>query len=152
MSHKGEKRRSYTMEFKREAIEYAEKNSNHKAAEKFNVAVKRIREWRQNKLKIFEPTVKPNNKRLEGGGRKPLDLQLENQLVELNGFMTEDPMDFVSRGNLSWPRRNIFMKVNVMKVRNLFWWQAMSGSTISCVVMVFCYVVKQQQHSKTLNG
>ena len=81
MSHKGEKRRNYTMEFKREAIEYAEKNSNHKAGEKFHVAVKRIREWRQNKLKIFEPTVKPKNKGLDGGGKKPLDLQLENQLV-----------------------------------------------------------------------
>ena len=64
------------------AIEYAEKNSNHKAAEKFHIAVKRIRERRQNKLKILEPTVKPKNKRLEGGGRKPLHLQLENQLVE----------------------------------------------------------------------
>ena len=49
------------MEFKREDIEYAERNSNHKAAGKFNVAIKRIREWRQNKLKIFEPTVKPKN-------------------------------------------------------------------------------------------
>ena len=62
------------MEFQREAIEYAEKNSNHKAKEKFNVAIKRIREWRQNKLKIFEPTVKLKNKRLKGGGRKGLDL------------------------------------------------------------------------------
>ena len=35
MSHKGEKRRNYTMEFKREAIEYAEKNSNHKAPNNF---------------------------------------------------------------------------------------------------------------------
>ena len=42
MSHKGEKRRNYTMEFKREAIEYAEKNSNHKAAEKYCVSVKRL--------------------------------------------------------------------------------------------------------------
>ena len=57
MSRKGEKIRNYTMEFRREAIEYAEKNRNHKAAEKFLVAVKRIREWRQNKLKISEPTV-----------------------------------------------------------------------------------------------
>ena len=81
MSHKGEKRRNYTMEFKREAIEYAEKNSNHKAAEKFRVVLKRIREWRQNKLKIFEPAIKPKNKRLEGGERKPLDQQLDNQLV-----------------------------------------------------------------------
>ena len=70
------------MEFKREAIEYAEKDSNHNAAEKFRVAVKRIREWKQNKLKIFEPAVKPKNKRLESSGRKPLDLQLENQLNE----------------------------------------------------------------------
>ena len=70
------------MEFKREAIEYAEKNTNHKVAEKFHIAVKRIREWRQNKLKMFEPTVKPKNKGLEGGGRKPIDLQLENRLAE----------------------------------------------------------------------
>ena len=32
MSHKEGNRRNYTMAFKREAIEYAEKNSNHKAA------------------------------------------------------------------------------------------------------------------------
>ena len=51
------------MEFKRKTIEYSEKNRNHKAAEKLHVAIKRIREWRQNKLKIFEPTVKPKNKR-----------------------------------------------------------------------------------------
>ena len=29
MFHKGEKNRNYTMEFKRKAIEYAEKKSNH---------------------------------------------------------------------------------------------------------------------------
>ena len=70
------------MEFKCEAIEYAGKDRNHKAVEKFHVAIKRIREWRQNKMKVFEPTVKTKNKRLEGSGRKPLGLQLENQLVE----------------------------------------------------------------------
>ena len=81
MPHEGDKRRNYSMEFKHEATEYGEKNSNHRVAEKFHVPVKRIKEWRQNKLKIFEPTFKPNT-RLEGGGRKPLVLQLENQLVE----------------------------------------------------------------------
>ena len=115
MFHKREKRRNYAMEFKRKATKYPEENSNQKAAEKFHVAVKRIRERRQNKLKTFEPTVKPKNKRLEGCGRKPLDLQLENQL---NGFITRYSMEFVSQGNLSWPRRNIFTKGNVMKVRN----------------------------------
>ena len=48
---------------------------------KFHVVIHR-REWRQNKLKIFESTVKPKNKKWEAGGRKPLDLQLKNQTVE----------------------------------------------------------------------
>ena len=39
MSQKGEKRRNYTMKFERTAIEYAEKISNYKAADKFRVAV-----------------------------------------------------------------------------------------------------------------
>ena len=43
----------------------------------------------------------------------------EDRLVG-HGFMTGDPMDCMSRGNLSWSRRNIFTKVNVMKERNLF--------------------------------
>ena len=71
MSHKREKRRNYTMEFKCAAIEYAEKNSNHKAGEKLG-AVERIREWRQSNLKIFERVTKPKNKNLEAGRRKPL--------------------------------------------------------------------------------
>ena len=50
------------MEFKRQAIECVEKNSNHKAPEKFHAAVKRIREWRRNKLKIFESTVVGENR------------------------------------------------------------------------------------------
>ena len=74
----------------------------------------------------------------------------EDRLVG-HGSMMGDPMDCVSRGNLPWPRQNILMKVNVMKVRNVFLWQVIGGSTISCVVMVFRYVVKQQQHSKILN-
>ena len=81
MSHKGERRSNYTMEFKREAIKYAETNSKHKAAEKFHVAVRKVWEWRQNKFKIFKPIIKPKNKRFEGGARKPLDQQLENQFV-----------------------------------------------------------------------
>ena len=52
-----------------------------KAAEKLHVAVKRIREWRQNNLNIFERIIKPKNKRLQRSGRKPIDQQLEKQLV-----------------------------------------------------------------------
>ena len=100
-------------------------------------------------IENIEPTVKPKNKRLEGGGRKPLDLQLEKHL---NGFLTGGPVDCTSQGNLLWPRQNIFVKVHVMKVRNFFLWRAMGGPTISCVIMVFHYVIKQQQHNKILNG
>ena len=39
----------------------------------------------------------------------------EDRLVG-NAFMTGDPMDCVSRGDLSWPRQNIFTKVSVMKI------------------------------------
>lgn len=81
-SYKGEKRKNYTMETKREAMTYTEMNSNNKAAKKFGVAAKRIREWIQNKPKIIDRKVKAKSKRLEGGGVKPMDLQLENQLVE----------------------------------------------------------------------
>ena len=58
-----------------------DKSMSHKM-EKKKENPKRITDWRQNKFKIFEPTFKPKNKRLEGGGRKPLELQLENELVE----------------------------------------------------------------------
>ena len=120
MSHNGEKRRNYTMEFKREAINYAEKNSNHKAAEKFHVAVKRITEWKQYILKIFEPPIKPKNKRLEGGGRKPQDLQLENQLVG----RTYNRISYglrVSR-KLMMAKMKYFYESECVEVRNLFLW------------------------------
>ena len=47
-SHKGEKKRSFTMSFKYETIEYAERESDRAAAKIYKVEVKRIREWRQN--------------------------------------------------------------------------------------------------------
>ena len=115
------------------------KNRNFKAAEKFHVAVKQIREWRQNELKIFLYS--------HGDGKKPQDLQLENQLVESIYNRRFNRL----RVNLSRPRQNVFTKVNLMKARNIFLWQATGGSTISCVVMVFRYFVKQQ-HSKIQNG
>ena len=67
LSHKGKK--EGIRQWNSNAIDYAETNSNHKAGE-FHVAIKGIREWRQNKLKIFEPTVKPQNKRFKGCRKK----------------------------------------------------------------------------------
>ena len=43
-----------------------------------------------------------------------VDINKEDRLVG-HAFMTGDPMDYVSRGNLSWPRLNIFRKANVIK-------------------------------------
>ena len=150
MSHKGKKRRNYTMKFKREATEYAEKNSNHKVAEKFNVAVERIKEWRQNKLKIFEPTVKAKNKRLEGSGRRSLGLQLENQLVEWIYDRRSNGLR-VSRKLIMGKGEYFFESECDENEKSLF--VASNGWVkISWIVMVFGYVVKQHQHSKILNG
>ena len=41
------------MEFKREAVEYAEKNGNRKAVERLYVPVKRIRKWKQKNRKYL---------------------------------------------------------------------------------------------------
>ena len=84
-AHKGEKKRSFTMSFKYEAIEYAERESNRAAAEKYKVEVKRIREWRQNKQSIKELKEKhkgQGRERLEGGGRKVIDDNLDEIILE----------------------------------------------------------------------
>ena len=43
-SHKEEKNKSYTLEFKLEVIKFAELNSNRAASKKFHVDEKRVRE------------------------------------------------------------------------------------------------------------
>ena len=47
-----------------------------------------------------------------------MSIYKEDRLVG-HGFMAGDPLDYVSQGNLSWLRQNIFRKENVMKMRNL---------------------------------
>ena len=59
ISCKGQERKCYSMELKQEAITFAEENSNNSAARRFGVAVKRIREWRQNNNAIVELCDKP---------------------------------------------------------------------------------------------
>ena len=76
------------MEFKQEAITFAEENGNNSATRRFGVAVKRVREWRQNKDAIIELCAKPQGskkEKLRGGGRKK---------SYLNGSMDADPVDF----------------------------------------------------------
>ena len=54
VSHKGNKLRSFTLEFKSDAINYAKTYSNGAAAKRFNVGERRIREWKQ---KHEEPVI-----------------------------------------------------------------------------------------------
>ena len=71
-------------------------NSNHKAAKKFNVDRKRIREWRANQSKLEFASCK--RKRLDGAGRKRFDLDIEEVLLEWvherrsNGFRVSRKM------------------------------------------------------------
>ena len=80
-SHAGKKIYSYSTEFKLEVVRFAvECNSNYKAVKKFNVDRKRIREWRANQSKLESASCK--RKRLDGAGRKPFDLDIEEVLLE----------------------------------------------------------------------
>ena len=70
---------------KYEAIEYAERESNPAAAKKYKVEVKRIREWRESKQSIKELKEKhkgQGRERLEGGGRKVIDDNLDEIILE----------------------------------------------------------------------
>ena len=72
---------SYSAEYKLEAIKFVEEgNSIHRASRKFNVDRKRIREWQRTKADLEATDHK--RKRLEGGGRKPLDEEMEEVLLE----------------------------------------------------------------------
>ena len=67
------------MEFKNQVVVYAEKNNNRPVASLFDVEPKRVREWKKDFQKI--KSTKPNRQRLDGGGRKCIDENLEQDLV-----------------------------------------------------------------------
>ena len=65
ISHKGERRQKYSMEFKNDTIKYAQENSVHSAAKKFKVDRKRVREWVQKEEKVT--SMKEKRFRVDGG-------------------------------------------------------------------------------------
>ena len=77
--HKGERRRKYSMKFKKATIKYALENSMHSAAKKFKVDRKRVREWVQKEEKVT--SMKEKRFRLDGGGRKITDAELEVEVL-----------------------------------------------------------------------
>ncbi len=74
------KRKSYDSAFKLKVVEYAEKYSNRAATRQFGIASEScIRDWRKKKAQLQGQTSK--KQRLTGGGRKPIALEMEDQLI-----------------------------------------------------------------------
>ena len=78
-SNKGEKRKGYTTQFEQNLVRYTNENSNHTAATRFKVDLKRVREWKKQIEKIT--STNPKNQKLAGGGRKLIDVDLEESLL-----------------------------------------------------------------------
>ena len=85
-SHKGEKLRSYTTDFKLEVVTFAELNGNRAAERKYKVDRKSVRDWRGKKQKFEElrksTSTGAKRQRLDGGGRKVAGSELEERLLE----------------------------------------------------------------------
>ena len=77
-SHNSEKRKGYRMQFKQD-VRYANVNSNHSAATRFKVDVKRVREWKKQIEKLM--ATNPKKQKLAGRGRKLTDVDLEESLL-----------------------------------------------------------------------
>ena len=75
-SHKESKIKSYTMSFKQAVAKFDKENSINSASMKFKADRKRIREWINNLQKIS------TKKQLEGGGQKPMIVEIEENLLE----------------------------------------------------------------------
>ena len=72
-------RNKYTMEFKRKVINYDKENSYNGVARKFKIEPKRVREWVSQKDKVLK--MKGKRFRVEGGGRKLTDNELEDKVL-----------------------------------------------------------------------
>ena len=83
-SHKGEKIKSYSLDLKKEVVEYAINYSNRQAGRRYNVDEKRVREWRA-KMEDIKARVADKGglkrRRLDGGGRKLTNDDLEEEVL-----------------------------------------------------------------------
>ena len=109
VSSKGRKKRSYSMEFKKQVVVYAEVNNNRSAASHFDVETKRVKEWKKDFEKI--KSTKLNTQRLDGSGRRGINENLEEDLVH---WIDEkrSKMLHVSRKMIMWKVKSIFNEKN----------------------------------------
>ena len=104
-SFKGKKKRSHRMEFKKQVVVYVEANRNRSAASHFDVEPKSVRKWQKYFKKI--KSTKSNRQRLDGGGRKSIDENLEEDLVDWN-YKKQSKMFHVSRKMIMQKAKSIF--------------------------------------------
>ena len=85
-SHKNEKIKLHTLSFKLLVIKHTKMSPIGAAERKFGVDRKKIREWIQNESKIQNKVSSKNRdsfaKKLDGGRRKIIDMDLEEMLLE----------------------------------------------------------------------
>ena len=81
-SHKGKKIQSYTIGFKLEVVEYAKMNTNQGAATKLSVDRTSVCEWRRKETDVKDmlSSCGTKERKLDGGGRKPLSDSMEECL------------------------------------------------------------------------
>ena len=73
------KKRSFDAAFKLKVVDCAEKSTNRGAAAKFFVDEKSVRTWRKNKASLL--ALPSKKKRIQGGGRKPHNPDMEEELL-----------------------------------------------------------------------
>ena len=75
----------YSVEFKIDVVNFAEKHSNRETGRKFQVDESMVRRWVQNKAKLNAAYEKPGPSKKKsklGCGRKPILSTIEDQLME----------------------------------------------------------------------
>ena len=117
-SSKGKQKRSFDMTFKKEVVAYANSNSNRAAVSYYNVEPKRVREWKKDLDKLT--SMKPKRKRLDGGGRKCVDEDMDQAIVDWI-YEQRNKMLHVSRRMIMWKAKTLFdEKNNDPAVKNTF--------------------------------
>ena len=99
-SRKGEQRRSFTIEFKKKVVEHTLRSSNRETARRYHVDERRVHEWHTKIDALADVAQKQGStkrKRLEGGGRKLADNDLETDLLEW--ILSVEQICFVSLEN-----------------------------------------------------
>ena len=107
--HKGQKRRAFTVEFKKTVVKFEMENTNRLAAQKFSVEPICVREWRENFEKII--STKSSKQQLEDRGWKCFDSVLEEKLVAWV-YEQHDKMLHVSRKIIMFKVKKMFDNEN----------------------------------------